>query len=231
MFKKEVTAMKKRIALTTMITLFSITAFAQIPEPQGENLQVPEGWEIRTDQPMENLQVSTDPEAGDLYFVNMTPGWHIATGPRAIFWHPEFEASGIFKVHTKLHLFDPKGRNREGYGLFFGGKGLKGDDQQYIYFLLRNTGDFLIKTRNGSETSVIKDWTASERINVYGEESESSVENDLEVSVNGETMSFHINGEEVFSINTTGLEPDGNFGLRVNHAVNLHVEELGLSQR
>jgi hypothetical protein len=227
--------MKKSVLLIAIFAGMSMSVLAQgRPDPQvpqGENLKVPEGWEVRTDQPMEDLTISDDPESGDLYFVNMTPGWHITTGPRGIFWHPANEASGIFKVHTKLHYFDPNGRNREGYGLFFGGKNLKADNQEYIYFLLRNTGDFLIKKRSGSETSVIKDWTASSQIKVFGEDTETSVENNLEVSVNAGMMKFFINGKEVFSIGTDGLDPEGIFGLRVNHAVNLHIEDLGLAER
>lgn len=224
----------KKLLLFAVFAGLSLNALAQMPDPQvpqGENLKVPQGWEIRTDQPMDDLEISDDPESGDLYFVNMTPGWHITTGPRAIFWHPEFQASGVYKVRTKLHLFDPEGRNREGYGLFFGGKNLKQDDQQYIYFLLRNTGDYLIKLRTGDQTSLIKDWTSSDVINVYREDSESSEENNLEVSIQNDVMHFFINDTKVFEISTDGLDTDGTFGLRVNHAVNLHVEDLGMAKR
>ncbi len=45
------------------------------------------------------------------------------------------------------------------YGLFVGGQDLEGDDQKYLYFLIRRSGEFLIKTRAGDETSVVHPWT------------------------------------------------------------------------
>lgn len=43
-------------------------------------------------------------------------------------------------------------------------------------------------------------------------------------------MKFFINSEEVATINANDIEldTDGVFGLRVNHAVNLHVEDIGM---
>jgi hypothetical protein len=35
--------------------------------------------------------------------------------------------------------------HREGYGLFVGGRNLQRPDQPYTYFLVRGTGDYLIK--------------------------------------------------------------------------------------
>ena len=226
--------MKRLSAFTLAIIFFVPLAQAQgMPDPnvpQGENLQVPEGWEIRFDNPEAEVTIGADPETADLYFVNMTPGWHITTGPRAIFYHPANVGQGNFKISTKLHLFDPNGRNREGYGLFFGGSDLKGDGQKYIYFLLRNTGEFLVKYRVGAETNVIQDWKASDAIKVYGSESESSVENNLSVQVVGNDMIFSINNVKVVTVDSGGLETDGIFGLRVNHAVNLHVGDLSISK-
>ena len=227
--------MKRTITTLFLIAFISPLAFSWqgMPDakvPQGENLKVPEGWEIRTDQPMDNLVVSDNPENGDIYFVNMTPGWHLTTGPRAIFWHPEHKAEGNYTISTSLYTFDPKGRDREGFGIFFGGSDLKEESQEYLYFLIRNTGDFLVKARKGAETEMIQTWTASNAIVRFTEDSESSELNELSVKVEGDIMSFHINGEEVASINTEGWKTDGMFGLRVNHAVNLHISDFSLNK-
>ncbi|MBO6523089.1 MAG: hypothetical protein JJ971_04625 [Balneolaceae bacterium] len=200
--------------------------------PQGENLKVPEGWEIRLDRPMENLVVSSNPDSGDIYFVNMTPGWHVTTGPRAIFWHPKNEAEGDYTISTSLYTFDPKGRDREGFGLFFGGSNLHEEDQEYIYFLIRNTGDYLIKKRNGEETENLTNWIPSDAIVRFTEESESSELNVLSVKVWANTIDFFINDQKVMGISQgdVPLTTDGLFGLRVNHAVNLHVLDLSMSK-
>lgn len=72
-------------------------------------------------------------------------------------------AHGNFRAETKLFLFDTEGRN-EGYGLIIGGRDLEGDDQVYTYFLLRNSGEFLVKGRKGSDTNLIKDRTPHDSI-------------------------------------------------------------------
>lgn len=225
--------MKSLFILTLLFSLFSVSLQAQDrPDPQvpqGENLKVPEGWEIRLDKAMDNLVVSDNPDEGDIYFVNMTPGWHLTTGPRGIFWHPANNVEGDFGIKANLYLFNTNGRNREGYGLFFGGQNLQEDDQNYIYFLLRNTGEFLIKERVGSETKLVQDWTKSEHIVLYTEDmgDENTAENNLQVKIEGAEMVFVINGEEVSRLDKGNLNTNGHFGLRVNHRVNLHISDLG----
>lgn len=198
--------------------------------PQGENLEVPEGWEVRLDRQIEDVNISSDPESADIYFVNMTPGWHITSGPAAIYYHPRNAATGNYELSATLHLFDPGNRNREAYGIFLGGTDLAGDDQRYLYFLIRNTGEFLIKERVGSETEVIQNWTSAEGINLFTEGmSDSSAENTLSVSVSGSNLLFSINSNEVASIKAGNYPTDGLYGLRVNHSINLHVSDLAYS--
>jgi hypothetical protein len=196
--------------------------------PQGKNFDVPEGWEVRLDQEMEDVIIGSKPDSSDIYFVNMTPGWHITTGPAGIFYHPENTASGNFSIKSEIHFFDPGERNREGYGIFWGGADLQAENQQYTYFLLRNTGEFLIKKRVGEETELIQGWTANEAIVKYEDSQESSVLNRLLVKVGEEAVTFHINDEQVATINSSEINSEGVFGLRANHSVNLHISDLGL---
>lgn len=221
------------VLILIMIIMSSTVLFAQErPDPavpQGENLQVPEGWNVRLDHSSEDVIVGSQPDSSDIYFVNMTPGWHITTGPAGIFYHQGNTATGDHTVHTTLHYFNPEGRNREGYGIFFGGSNLDNDSQSYLYFLLRNTGEYLIKSREGVETSVIQDWTAHDAIKVIGEEGEeASVKNGLIVKVEGDRMTFYVNEQELTSIEKGDWVTDGLYGLRVNHSVNLHISDLGM---
>ncbi|MTI89046.1 MAG: hypothetical protein FH748_13900 [Balneolaceae bacterium] len=223
----------KGFFLVTLFLINSTFLFAQQrPDPnipQGTNLEVPEGWHVRLDRPNEDIVIDSKPDSSDIYFVNMTPGWHVTTGPAGIFYHPANTISGDYQVHTSIHFFNPEGRNREGYGIFFGGKNLDADNQQYVYFLLRNTGEYLIKTRSGDETAVLQEWTAHDEIKTIknGNES-SSVKNVLAVDVSGNTLSFTINGVDVATLNKDNLNTSGIFGLRVNHSVNIHVSDLGV---
>lgn len=199
--------------------------------PQGVNLEVPEGWEVRLDHQKEDVIIGSKPDSADIYFVNMTPGWHITTGPAGIFYHPANIADESYTISTEIFLFDPGNRNREAFGLFFGGKNLQQTDQEYLYFLIRNTGEFLIKKRMGDETETIQGWTPSDEIVKYENTEESSVENDLSVSVESDVIKYFINGSEVASIDKAGLETNGVYGLRVNHSINIHISDLSMAAK
>ena len=226
--------MKKVSGIILAALLTTSLSFAQNAadgsKPQGENLKVPNGWEWRFDKADADVNVGSDSESADVFFVNMTPGWHITTGPAGIYYHSDNKAEGDFTLDSKIYLFDTKGRNREAFGVFIGGQSLKSDDQSYVYFLLRNTGEFLIKKRTGSETSTIQGWTKAENMNMFTEETESSAENDFQVKVSGNEIAFLLNGEILSTFEKGELNTDGHYGFRVNHSINLHISSLKLSE-
>jgi hypothetical protein len=219
------------VLLALLCSSFALAQDRPDPDvPQGENLKVPEGWEVRLDRNMEDVVIGSDPESSDIYFVNMTPGWHITSGPAGIYYHPANTASAEYKVSAVLHLFDPGERNREAFGIFIGGENLDNDDQRYLYFLIRNTGEYLIKERLGNETEVIQNWTPSDTINIYTDElKDSSAQNTLSVSISDSNIMFHINDSEVASVPAGEYTTDGLYGLRVNHSINLHISDLAYS--
>lgn len=194
--------------------------------PQGENLERPVGWEVRLDQPDPSASIGSS-EDDDIFFVNMTPGWHVTTHRAAIFYHPANTAEGQFTATAGIYFFDPGDRQREGYGLLFGGRDLEGDGQSYVYFLARNTGEFLIKRRSGESTEIIQDWTRSEAVKRAPGETE-SVLNEFTVEVGPDDVRFHINEQLVATRSADEIESDGVIGLRLNHGVNVHVADLGL---
>ncbi len=187
---------------------------------------------VAQDRPADWLDRPDDADAdmSGVTFVSMTPGWHITSGPAAIYYPSASTASGHFSVESEIFLFDPDGR-REAFGIFVGGADLQGEGQRYVYFLIRPTGEFLIKERNGEETSVLVEWTAHDAIvpwSAKGPDDE-TVANVLSVMAGGETVSFMVNGTEVVSLPRADVRPDGIVGLRVNHAVNVHVSSLDVS--
>lgn len=175
----------------------------------------PEGWEIRTDrgQPAEEIS-----------FREMTPGFHVTTGPAAIFFNPANAAEGEFRVESEIFLFDPGGRN-EAFGLFIGGSDLAGAGQAYTYFLIRQNGGTLVKRRDGDGTTVIRDWTPHDAVVTWAEkeEGESTVLNTLAVEAGAEELVFFVNGTEVARVPRADQLVDGVAGLRINHGLNLHV--------
>ena len=190
-----------------------------------ENLQTPADWIVRTDSQMPDVVIGSDQETADIWFVNMAPGWHITTGPAAIFYRPTATAEGEYTAQSTIHLFDP-GDRREAFGLLFGGRDLETDEWTYDYFLIRNSGEFLIKRRQGAETSTLVEWTPHEAVRTFGPDTESSVANTLSVSVGADDVVFFLNGEEATRLPRTDAQTDGIVGLRINHALNVHLEDL-----
>ena len=206
-------------ALVIAAAMMTIALPAAAQDDDAPALTFPEGWEVRFDHDGANPD--------DLYLVAMPPGLHVTTGPATIAYHPDSIATGDFAIESTTFLFDPQGR-REAFGFFIGGSDLQGPDQRYTYFLLREGGEFLVKTRSGMETSVVQDWTPHPAIVSFATRPEDAgtAENVLGLQVSGDQLRFSVNGEEVWTGSRDGLATDGVFGLRVNHGLNLHVTTI-----
>ncbi len=210
------------IALAIIACSHAAPASAQAqPEHKsgGNEGKLPLGWRTRADG-------GKDEHGGKdtLSFVQMTPGYHVTTGPAAIMWAPDSAATGAFSVDATIFLFPTNGRDQEGYGIFVGGQELDSERQRYTYFLLRNDGKYLIKQRQGAKTTVLRDWTALPAIKVQA--GADAMRNDLRIVVGPTSVSFGVNGTEATSLPRGQVSPDGIFGLRLNHAVNAHVSKV-----
>jgi hypothetical protein len=188
----------------------------------AQDMSRPDGWQVRFDQ-------AGATESDMDMWVTMPPGWHITTGPAGIFWDPTLDASGSFRAEMEVFLFDP-GTRREAFGLFVGGVDLTGSGQTYTYFVIRNGGEFLVKSRRGDDTSTLIDWTAHPDIRTYADRGEdASVKNVLTVIADADEVRFQVNGTQVATLPRSGLAIEGIVGLRVNHALNLHVSRLDVT--
>lgn len=200
-----------------------LASTALVAPPAAAQTERPEGWSVRFDDP--------DATEDDLrMFVTMPPGWHVLSGPAAVYWGPDMEASGDFRVELEAHLFDP-GQRREAFGIFVGGQDMEGDGFEYSYFLIRNGGEFIVKRREGPETPTVLPWTAHSAILSFDdrEEGGSSVANVLVVEARGETVRFFVNDAEVASLSRDEFATDGVFGFRINHGLNVHIEKMEAS--
>jgi len=224
-----------RLALVVLMVVTVVMTAAAAQErapdpktPQGKNLEVPVGWIVRPD--IAGKPVIGKDKSADILFVNMTPGWHVTTGPAAILYHPSSIGRGNYRLSAKVHFFAPEPGHLEGYGVFFGGTELAGADQAYGYFLLRNDGAFLIKKRHGETTELVRDWTPSDAVVVLKPApGVDSVVNTLAVEARADSVVFSINGREVATVPRSALPVDGVAGLRINHHVNVHVADLSLT--
>ena len=112
---------------------------------------MPAGWTVRADKG----------DASSANIQTMGKGLHVTTGPAIIFYRADTDGSGPFHTLATFTQTKPS-KHAEGYGLFVGGKGLDGAAQQYVYFLVRQDGSYLIKRRDGEKTSdVSKGWVQS----------------------------------------------------------------------
>ena len=83
--------------------------------PQGENLATPPTWSVRFDAP--HGDHAPEPTVGadstaDVFFVNMTPGWHVTTGPAGVLYHPASTASGAFRAERTSTSSIPRAATR-----------------------------------------------------------------------------------------------------------------------
>jgi hypothetical protein len=174
----------------------------------------PAGWTIRADRG----------DAKNAKVVSMGKGLHVTTGPAIILYRSDTEGRGSFHTLATFTQTKPS-EHPEGYGLFVGGQKLDGDGQQYIYFLVRQDGSYLIKRRDGEKTSdVSKGWVKHPA--VKQPEGQGSATNLLEVDNKRDPsrLAFLVNGQEVFGTDAKGMPLDGIVGIRTNHNLDVHIE-------
>lgn len=199
--------------------LVALSAVLPATPVAGQDFQRPSGWMTRFDDPS-----ATEDQLE--MFVEMPPGWHVTSGPAAIYYAPDQTASGDFRAEMEVYLFDP-GERREAFGLFLGGRDLQGAAQAYSYFLIRNGGQYIVKRREGAEAPTVRPWTSHEAIMSYADRGdEASIKNVLAVEARGPQVHLFVNGEEVASVPRSDFGVDGTWGFRVNHGLNLHISRL-----
>ena len=180
---------------------------------------MPQGWLVRLDAPAATPDMAS--------FSTMSPGWHVTTGRGAgIFWQPSMNATGEYRLESTIHLMKPAA-HPEAFGVFIGGRQLQAEGQQYLYFLVRQNGQYLIKRRDGAKTENVAGWTAHEAIPAAA--AEGSTRYDLAVEVGAEEVAFTVNGVTVHTMPKGDLSTDGVAGLRINHRLDVHVESLELT--
>ena len=174
----------------------------------------PAGWTIRADR--------GDPAGAKVEA--MGKGTHLTLGPAIILYRADTRGSGPFHTLATFTQTKPS-KHPEGYGLFAGGKGLEGSGQQYVYFLVRQDGSYLVKRRHGDQTSDVSDgWV--KHAAVKQAKGDGAVTNLLEIDNKRDPsrVAFLVNGQEVFATAAKGLSLDGIVGIRANHNLDLHIE-------
>jgi hypothetical protein len=207
--------MRRLILLSTLFTLALVPLAAQSTA----------GWKIRPDRSTS----ASDPDgAGEIKFTVMGKGFHAVNPAAAVYWHPSNTATGTYTLKGTFTLNKPSGHNNY-YGLVFGGSGLEGADQAYLYFLVGQNGTFIVKRRLGDpKTEDVVGRTPSDAIRKPEASGKST--NTLEVRVGADKVDFVVNGTSVHSAPKAGLKTDGIWGIRVNHQLDVMIEDIGVTK-
>ena len=206
----------RRLALAALALAFAAPAFAQAPE----------GWTFKTD-PSRN---PSDPDrSNEVSFMEMEPGFHVTTGPAAVLFNAKNVATGTYTLKGTFHLMKPSGHNNY-YGLVFGGGALDAAGQNYLYFLVGQNGSYIIKHRGGPNVHDVQPRTMHEAVVKPGADGKSA--NTLEVRVGADKIDYVINNVVVHSTPKSGMtaKTDGIWGVRINHQLDVHVTDLGVSK-
>jgi hypothetical protein len=181
---------------------------------------------MRVDRSM----AASDPDAaGDIKFVTNGAGFHATNPQAAVYWNPANMATGNYVLKASFRLEKPSGHTNY-YGLVFGGSGLEGPQQSYLYFVVAQDGTWLIKKRDGNSTSGVTPKTPNDAVAKPGAGGKSI--NALEVRVGADKVDFVVNGITVHSEPKSGAmaKTDGIYGIRINHLLEVQVDGLGVSK-
>ncbi len=181
---------------------------------------LPDGWHVRLDRSSASLdQVRAEKQ---------DEGLHLTLGPAGIFYQPERTATGVYELSATFNQLTAP-RHPEAYGLFVGGANLDAENQDYLYFLVRHTGEYLIKHRAGTEVHSLFNWTPHEAVRKA--DAEGKAANTLTIRSEQERVAFLVNGVEVVSMERAPmLNTDGLVGLRVNHNLDVLVTDFTLKK-
>ena len=167
-------------------------------------------------------------------FVGMGAGFHVTSGPAAIYWNPTNTAKGNYTI-TSTFTQTKAAAHPEAYGVFFAGANLDASNQSYGYFVIRQDGKYLINHRaNDSTVHKIVDWTANPAVKAI--DASGKATNTLSVVVNADKVSYLVNGVEVNSLPRAqvdaggpGTGTSGIVGVRVNHNLDVHIDGLSIT--
>lgn len=204
---------------TAMLALAAlILAAGSATTAQGQGIARPAGWRVVVDAG------ATD----TVSHVPMPPGWHMTTGPGALFFDPAYHAAGRYTVEADIFLFP--GKSQAGYGVFVGGRSLDAGAPSYLAFVIRRDGQAALEHVTKGKTTALIPWSASASVKPHPG-NDDAVLNSIALTVDRDSIIVEANGKRVGSVGRGTLDLDGTFGFRAGPDVNLHASRLDLRTR
>jgi hypothetical protein len=213
-------AMRMTPAVSVLLALSAAALPAAAQHEHGAHAggRFPAGWQGRVDRASQDL--------AEVRLMAMGEALHVVTGPHVILWHPDHEARGEYVASATFSQRRAPER-LEGFGLLVGGTRLDAADQDYLYFLIRHDGRYMIRHRAGDEVHTLAEWTESPAVRraTAGE----GADNSLAIEARADGIVFSVNGITVQTLDRHPmLNTDGIVGLRVGHHLDLHVRDLAV---
>ncbi|MEP6732175.1 MAG: hypothetical protein ABJE10_16130 [bacterium] len=183
---------------------------------------LPAGWSGRTDEASDKIS--------DAKFVTMGTGYHVTSGPAAIYWSDKSIVKGPFTASaTFRQTKNPS--HPEAYGMFFTGSKLQTPDQTYAYILVRGDGKVLVNHRAGATVHKIVPWT--DNAAVKKADANGVATNTIGIDASKpDSVRLLVNGVQVAAMpGSHAGSTDGVVGLRVNHNLDVHISDFKVAPK
>jgi len=187
--------------------------------------KLPDGWMLRFDPTRGGAPA---PPMNAVSFETMGSGFHVKSGPAAIYYNTKDMGSGQFQITATFK--QSKSMQHEAFGVFFGGANLQDSTQSYIYMVIKpfdGTVRIARRNSNGRPTDIVAENAAAPEAAINRDSpTDGSATNTLLIHVAKDTVHFAINGKVVKAIAKSALggSTDGQAGLRINHNMDLHID-------
>lgn len=181
---------------------------------------LPAGWMGRAD--------GANAKLSDVKFVAAGDGYHVTSGPAAIYWTEKTNMSGAFTATVTIKQTKAP-THAEAFGVFFAGNKLTAADQTYYYLLVRGDGMFMLNHRAGAEVHKILPWSANAA--VHKADANGVASNTLTVDASKpDSVRMKVNGVQVAALpSDANGYANGTLGVRVNHNLDVDVSAIKIT--
>ena len=216
--------MSRRTLAVCALLLSAAPLSAQMKHDHTQKVEgagaLPKGWNGRADD---------DAKVEDSKFVAMGSGWHVTTGPAAIYWDGKTASKGPFTATVTIRQTKAP-EHPEAYGIFFMGHDLTSAGQNYAYFIVRGDGKFMVNHRAGGVVHKIVPWTDNAAVNKA--DAKGVATNTLTVNAGKDSIRLLVNGKQVHALGGDHFgNTDGIVGVRVNHNLDVHITDLHVTPK
>jgi hypothetical protein len=180
------------------------------PDVAVQGTGIPSGYTAITDD--------TTAQISNARYAVKDANWDVTTGPAHIIFAGKDTARGAYTASATFAQQETP-RHPEGYGIFIGGRDLASPNRAYTYFLVRGSGELLVKSRAGAKTTDVLAWRANPAVPKADGQGKATYR--LAIRVAADSVRFLVNDAQVGAVKAGTIATDGVAGLRVNH--NLHV--------